>query len=360
MDVEGLVYDAAGRAPHPIRGARLPGLREDLPQRRSQCDKHFEKGYSSGTALMKTSEKGHVQCVKLLVKEGADVNAWNDLGYTALTYAAGNGHADVVNTLIRAGTDVNDRDCNGRTCLIHAVECGHDVCVNLLIKAGADVNKERRGETALMIAVLLGNLRCVDLLLKSGADVNSTDYNGNTLLHKALDVSEKHMQPCSTIVKIIRAVLQAGARVNVMNRRYLTPLWYYLEKRKDRLGSFLGFACLSWDTRDPCNGDCERKAVRIILAAGERPSDNTSKMVQEVAPVRKLSLMQLSVEAVRNHLLELDPYTHLFGRVPRLGLPSLLTEYLLYGASLDDDSDNDDADTRTARRRSLRRRVSRR
>ena len=323
----------------------------------ANVNKQFEKGYSNDTVLMKASEKGHLQCVKLLIKEGADVNVWNDLGYTALSYAASNDHTAVVNTLIRAGADVNDRDCNGRTCLIHAVECGHDACVNLLIKAGADVNKEKRGETALMIAVMLGHQRCTDLLLKAGADVNSADYHGNTPLHKALDVSEKHSKPCSTILKVIRAVLRAGAHVNMINRRHLTPLEYYFQERKDRLGAFIGFACLSWDTPDPCTGDCERKGVRILLAAGEA-SDNMSQMVEEVRPVGNLSLLGLSTEAIRNHLLKLDPQTHLFGRVPQLGLPSLLIEYLLYGASLEDDKDG--ADTAAVRRYVLRRRVSRR
>ena len=324
----------------------------------ASVNKHFQKVYSNDTALMKASEKGHLQCVKLLIKEGADVNAWNELGYTSLSYAASNDHAGVVNTLIRAGADVNDRDCNGRTCLIHAVECGHDACVNLLVRAGADVNKEWRGETALMIAVMLGHQRCTDLLLKAGADVNSADYHANTPLHKALDISEKHSKPCSTILKVIRAVLRAGAHVNMMNRRHLTPLEYYFQERKDRLGAFLGFACLSWDTPEPCNGDCERKAVRILLAAGERASDNISQGVQGVRPAGNLTLMGHSTEAIRNHLLKLDPHIHLFGRVPKLGLPSLLTEYLLYGTSLEDD--NHDGDTVAVRRYLLRRRVSRR
>ena len=33
---------------------------------------------------------------------------------------------------------------------------------------------------------------------------------------------------------------------------------------------------------------------------------------------------------IREHLLHLDPHTHLFGRVPRLGLPAALTDYLLF------------------------------
>ena len=234
-------------------------------------------------------------------------------------------------------------------------QIGHDACVNSLIKAGADVNKERCGKTALMITVMLGHQRCTDLLLKAGADVNSADYHGNTPLHKALNVSKKHSKPCSTILKVIRTILHAGAHVNVMNRWHLTPLKYYFQEWEDRLGAFFGFACLSWDTPELWTGDCEWKTVRIFLAARERMSHNMSQMVEGVMHVRNLMLIELSALAIRKHLLKLDPHTHLFSRVPQLGLPSLLTEYLLYGASLED---NNDADTAALHRYLFRQRVS--
>ena len=52
-----------------------------------------------------------------------------------------------------------------------------------------------------------------------------------------------------------------------------------------------------------------------------------------------LNLRHICRETIRKHLLNLDPHTHLFDRMPRLGLPSLLTRYLLYYKSLDDDVD---------------------
>ena len=55
-------------------------------------------------------------------------------------------------------------------------------------------------------------------------------------------------------------------------------------------------------------------------------------------------------EAIRKHLLDLDPHRHLFSRVPRLGLPRSLTEYLLYDMSLDTHSEEDKngSDNRTS------------
>ena len=297
--------------------------------------------YNYGTALMTTSQKGYLQCVKLLLKEGANVNEWNSSGHTALIFAARNGHAEVVSALIGAGADVNHRDSCGLTSLLTAADAGHYICVNLLIKGGADVNMDRAGVTPLMMAVTAGYKKCMELLLQAGPDVHQANYPGNTLLHMAVDVDGKDNEICcSTILKIVRAVLQSGARVNVLNKTHLTPLGSYSNKRKERFGPFMRFSCLNWFTSEPCSGDCERKTIKILLAAGERASDNSYQIVNAVKPVRELTLKELSIEAIRNHLLKLDPHTHLFDRVPQLGLPPLLTEYLLYGVSLDDDSDN--------------------
>ena len=48
-----------------------------------------------------------------------------------------------------------------------------------------------------------------------------------------------------------------------------------------------------------------------------------------------LDLKHLCRQAIRKHLIHLDPHEHLFGRIHQLGLPSIVTEYLLYNCSLD-------------------------
>ena len=56
-----------------------------------------------------------------------------------------------------------------------------------------------------------------------------------------------------------------------------------------------------------------------------------------------LNLKHLCRLAVRNHLLNLDPHTHLFYRVPKLQLPSAMTQYLLFELSIDEDDDHNGA-----------------
>ena len=50
-------------------------------------------------------------------------------------------------------------------------------------------------------------------------------------------------------------------------------------------------------------------------------------------------LRHLCRKAIRKHLLKLNPYLHLFNRIPQLGLPHVETQYLLFDMSLDLESD---------------------
>ena len=58
-----------------------------------------------------------------------------------------------------------------------------------------------------------------------------------------------------------------------------------------------------------------------------------------------MKLKHICRQVIRKHLLELDPHQHLFGRVPRFGLPNALNKYLMFNVSLETDKqENDDSD----------------
>ena len=86
-------------------------------------------------------------------------------------------------------------------------------------------------------------------------------------------------------------------------------------------------------------------AMILLYAAGETlDGTDVDKIPEELKfEEEKFQLKHICREAIRKHLLELDPHQHLFGRIPQLDLPSIVTEYLLFNQSLDDD-DNDDND----------------
>lgn len=76
----------------------------------------------SMTPLLFASREGCVECAKILVEAGADLNAADPDGITPLISSIINGHYDVAADLINKGADANLADSTGRTPLYAAVD----------------------------------------------------------------------------------------------------------------------------------------------------------------------------------------------------------------------------------------------
>src|SRR5437588_6754931 len=63
-----------------------------------------------GEDLLAAAGKGDAAAVKALLAKGADVNARNAYGATALSFAADKGHLEVVKLLLQHKADVNAKD----------------------------------------------------------------------------------------------------------------------------------------------------------------------------------------------------------------------------------------------------------
>lgn len=68
------------------------------------------------------SAKGNLEGVTEAINAGADVDAKDDDGMTALIFAARNSGAETVSTLIEAGANVHIKDNNGKTAYDYALE----------------------------------------------------------------------------------------------------------------------------------------------------------------------------------------------------------------------------------------------
>jgi ankyrin repeat protein len=135
------------------------------------------------TALMWASQAGKLECVRELIRSGANVNIQNKNGSTALIFASNSKHLDCMNELVRSGADVNCETKDRMTALIYASRDGDLQCIQELIRLGADVNLRNKWDsTALMCASRYGNLQCVQELIRFGADVNLQNKDGNTVL----------------------------------------------------------------------------------------------------------------------------------------------------------------------------------
>lgn len=138
--------------------------------------------------VLQAVEAGDLPRVQMLLASGADCDARNADGSTALTLAAHTDRPDIVDALIKAGADVNATDERGWGPLMKAVynpdvDRGFPDVVDTLIRAGARIETSiTYGIRPLMLAAGYGESAVVETLLNAGADVLARNDGGLTAL----------------------------------------------------------------------------------------------------------------------------------------------------------------------------------
>lgn len=116
--------------------------------------------------------------VRQLLKQGADVNAAQGDGMTALHWAAMHGDAELARMLLYAGARKDAATRNGAYTPLHlAAKAGRASVVKALLEAGANANAVTMsgGATALHLATAQGNTDAIVALLDHGAQINARE-----------------------------------------------------------------------------------------------------------------------------------------------------------------------------------------
>ena len=152
------------------------------------------------------------EAVKTLLKNGADVNAAQGDGMTALHWAARNGDAELTQMLLFAGANVKATTrLGGYTPLMMAAEQGHATVIAALLSGGADAKAANAlGTTPLMLAAASGNPQAVTTLVENGAEIEAKEKTfGQTPLMFAAATNR---------VEAIKALIKAGANVKATSK----------------------------------------------------------------------------------------------------------------------------------------------
>lgn len=169
-------------------------------------------------------KKEQIEIVSDLISRGADVNAKDKYGSTAVHLAVESKNVEILTTLLQSGADVNVVKHSGSAPIHHlffSEKVNNDLeTLSLLIQYGANVNAKLkyRELTPLHLAVSFrNNIDIVKLLVGAGANVNAECTNGDTPLHSVNDY------------ETVKFLLQAGAKANSKNCFGYTPLHYIVE-----------------------------------------------------------------------------------------------------------------------------------
>lgn len=135
------------------------------------------------------AEAGDYEGVEALLIEGTDPDQTYqpEEGNAPILCAAINGDKEMVELLLEYGADINAVDFNGETALFFAATDikGTDM-LEFLIENGADVtHKSDQGVTAAHVAAAASNLDAVKLLHKSGADMTALSTAGYSIIYYA-------------------------------------------------------------------------------------------------------------------------------------------------------------------------------
>jgi ankyrin repeat protein len=225
------------------------------------------KNLDSGgfTPLLYAARENCMECVKVLLGAGADINLPDPDGVSPLLLSIMNANWDISKHLVLAGADVNQWDIFGEAPLF-TVLGNHNQAgggkggaydplnqttgtqiVHLLLERGANPNMQlffrpanlngvtnTRGSTPLIRAVAAADMEMIKLLLANKADATLSLADQQTTIIAAISGRASETQA----IEIVRMMKEAGADVNTIaqvNHRYDsrggTALHYAVRKR---------------------------------------------------------------------------------------------------------------------------------
>lgn len=143
------------------------------------------------TALLIATRANAIKAARLLIDAGGDVNAKDTIHDTPYLYAGAEGRLEILRLTLAAGANLKDTNRYGGTALIPACHHGHPETVRELLQTEIEIDHVNRlGWTALLETVLLSDggpvhQDILQRLLTAGASPNIPDNDGVTALEHA-------------------------------------------------------------------------------------------------------------------------------------------------------------------------------
>lgn len=158
------------------------------------------------TPLIIAVGNSYIDTAKILIENGADVNAIDFEGWSALSYAVNNGDIEIAKLLLENKAKIKDE-------LLIAIKSpiveSRINMMKLLIDNKANINyTDENGFNPLNIAIESGDMELTKFLITNGANVNSLMQDGVSLIGYA--IAQNNMD-------LLQILIENGANVNYTN-----------------------------------------------------------------------------------------------------------------------------------------------
>ncbi|MDH5637320.1 MAG: ankyrin repeat domain-containing protein [Nitrospinota bacterium] len=227
----------------------------------------------------KLSKAGDIEGLLVWLKEGNDPNQYDKDGWTPLLWASVRGHSDVVKMLLKNGADVDIAHQKSKALAVHfAGQSGSARTAGVLLdhkpdqlNAVFDVN----GHTILMNAVFYGKLELAEFLLKRGADTSIPTARGLGAMEMASQFQNQKMMD--------------------LVRPYDTPA----EAKAAAYKTYLARIAPTIPESEKAGQDLADELIRVIegglkkVAADPGAAESTLAAVKDLIEVRKVNVNRL-------------------------------------------------------------------
>ena len=197
----------------------------------------------NGTVIHMAASKGNAEVVRLLVEHGADIEAEDEDGWTAVFYAALSGDLETIQYLCDQGADIQRTTGEGFTPLIAGMENGQLEVARLLVELGVDIHaRDSYGGSALWLSVQNQKPQILEYLISLGAEVNVRSDQIPPTLHQAS--AQGH-------VECVEILIANGADLFLLDERYgQTALHFAANRGRRRISQMLLDAGVRPEVRD--------------------------------------------------------------------------------------------------------------
>jgi ankyrin repeat protein len=182
------------------------------------------------SALHLATFAGHKEMATILMEHGANVNLESKQGFTPLHLAILLEKPDMVHLLLEnENIDINQQDSNGKSPLVNAIlKKQHESMALLLRNEKIIVHDNKKDKNPVQLAVLLRDKKALELLIQSGKLILNSP--NNAALHYAAGIGNE---------EIVDLLIEAGAHVGAVNDNGFTPAMKAYEWNHKELGDKL-------------------------------------------------------------------------------------------------------------------------